>query len=182
MSSRNLIGLKAAILLVVIGGSAPIWAVNKCTIDGQVVFQDAACPGKGGVIKVRPASGSAPPPAVEATTEGDQPVKKPLTEAQRIESKVKTSQDSRRKADLERRIIPGTEGDLQRNRAQCDREYQALQAKKSNANNNLAGATWENSISSEMSALATRCDTRNRDLRADLEKLQAECRQLGGCK
>lgn len=35
------------------------WAVNKCTIDGQVVFQDTACPGKGEAIKVSPASGHA---------------------------------------------------------------------------------------------------------------------------
>jgi len=35
----------------------PAWAINKCTIDGQVVFQDAACPGKGESLNVRPASG-----------------------------------------------------------------------------------------------------------------------------
>lgn len=35
-------------------------AVNKCTMpDGSVVFQDAACQGKGEVIKVSPASGQA---------------------------------------------------------------------------------------------------------------------------
>lgn len=53
----------------------PAWAINKCTgADGKVVFQDAACPGKGEKIDVRPASGagraaptSAPmPPAAPA--------------------------------------------------------------------------------------------------------------------
>ena len=39
--------------------TAPVWAVNKCTIDGQIVFQDTACPGKGETIKVSPASGHA---------------------------------------------------------------------------------------------------------------------------
>lgn len=180
MISRSLIGLKAAILLVALAGSAPIWAVNKCIIDGQVVFQDAACAGKGEAIKVRPASGSAHPAAV--LPNGGEVPPKPLTEAQRIESKVKQSQDARRKADLETRIVPGTDAEIARHRAQCDREYQALQVKKTKANNNLAGATWENSISNEMSALATRCDTRNRDMRSDLEKLLTECRQLGGCK
>ena len=107
---------------------------------------------------------------------------KPMTEAQRIEGKVKASQDARRKAELEVRTVPGAEMAIERSRAQCDREYRALQDKKLAANNNLAGATWEGSISAEMTALATRCDTRNRDLRAEADKLLAECQQLGGCK
>jgi hypothetical protein len=41
--------------------ASPAWAVNKCTIDGKTVFQDAACPGKGEAITVRPASGHAQP-------------------------------------------------------------------------------------------------------------------------
>lgn len=53
---------------------------------------------------------------------------------------------------------------------------------QSKANNNLAGATWENPILSEMSALATRCDTKNRDLRDELERMRAECQKLVGCK
>lgn len=40
--------------------SSPAWAINKCIIDGQVVFQDAACPGKGETLVVKPASGRSP--------------------------------------------------------------------------------------------------------------------------
>jgi len=174
--------MKAALLALTCLAASPAWAINKCTIDGQVVFQDAACPGKGESIKVRPASGSAPAPSGDAATDADKPAKKPMTEAQRIEANIKNSQDTRRKVDLETRIVPGAEMEIDRQRSQCDREYRALQDKKRAANNNLAGATWEGSISSEMTALATRCDTRNRDLRADLERLKAECQQLGGCK
>lgn len=54
---------------VLIAGAALVcgqaWAVNKCTIDGQVVFQDTACPGKGEALKVSPASGHAAPAAVD---------------------------------------------------------------------------------------------------------------------
>lgn len=42
------------------------WAINKCIIDGQVVFQDTACPGKGETLVVRPASGHAQPLASDA--------------------------------------------------------------------------------------------------------------------
>lgn len=180
MISLSRAGFVLAIAVAAMAGTAPAWAVNKCVVDGQTVFQDASCPGKGEAITVKPASGSARPAVTEPS--GTDTAVKPMTEAQRIESKVKQSQDARRKADLETRIVPGTENEIERHRAQCDREYQALQAKKTKANNNLAGATWENSISSEMSALATRCDTRNRDLRDELERLRAECQKLGGCK
>lgn len=168
--------------LAVIAGTTHAWAVNKCTVDGQVVFQDTACTGKGETIKVRPASGPTPSQSAVATPAGGAPAVKPMTEAQRIEGKVKASQDARRKVELEVRAVPGAEMAIERSRAQCDREYRALQDKKLAANNNLAGATWEGSISAEMTALATRCDTRNRDLRAEADKLLAECQQLGGCK
>lgn len=51
----------ASALALAIGAFAcsPVWAINKCTIDGQVVFQDTACPGKGEALKVSPASGHA---------------------------------------------------------------------------------------------------------------------------
>lgn len=51
--------IKVAIVAAAIAGLAPAWAVNKCVIDGQTVFQDAACPGKGEAITVKPASGHA---------------------------------------------------------------------------------------------------------------------------
>lgn len=164
--------MKALALVAAALAVSPACAVNKCIgPDGRVAFQDAPCPGKGEAVKVRSASGAAPALAPQS-----------MTEAQRIEAKVKDSQDARRKAELEASFVPGAEAEIERNLAQCDREYRALQAKKGRANNNLAGATWEASISSEMTALATRCDTKNRDLRAEADRLRAECRQLGGCK
>ncbi|TAG44303.1 MAG: hypothetical protein EAZ30_17320 [Betaproteobacteria bacterium] len=67
-------------------------------------------------------------------------------------------------------------------RAACDQELKTLQARKGTASNNLAGATYEVSISSEMTAIATRCGTRNTEVRDDHAALVKECRALGGCK
>lgn len=173
-------GMTLALILSISAVTAPAWAINKCAIDGRVVFQDAPCPGKGEALTVRPASGAGS--SAEARSQTGQTPQKAMTEAQRIEASVKSSQDARRKAELESRIVPDAEGEIERHRSQCDREYHALQDRKRLANNNLAGATWEGSISSEMTALATRCDTRNRDLRAEADKLRAECQRLGGCK
>lgn len=162
-----------------------VWAVNKCAgPGGTVVFQDAPCAGKGETLTVKPASGAAPRPlpvdAAAASADGSSP-SKPLTEAQRIERQVAASQQDRRKQELEVRLVPDAEGAILRHRTACDRDMKALQAKKARANNNLAGATWEGSISGEMTALATTCDTRNRELREDAAALRAECQKLGGC-
>lgn len=162
--------------------SGPTWAINKCTgPDGKMVFQDAACAGKGEKINVRPASGDAvvrevlPPAAAGAAT-------KTLTETERIEAQISDSQRKRRRQDLESLLVPNAKGVIRTQRAECDAELKALQAKKSQANNNLAGATWEGSISSEMSAVATMCDAKNRDATESLKTLRDECQALGGCK
>lgn len=53
-------------------------------------------------------------------------------------------------------------------------ELAALRAKKAQANNNLAGAVWENSISEEMSAVVARYDVRIRGLREEIRRLEGE--------
>ncbi|MEJ7932296.1 hypothetical protein WG922_20150 [Ramlibacter sp. AN1015] len=58
----------------------------------------------------------------------------------------------------------------------------AIQQRKLSANNNLAGATWEVALSNEMSAIAARCDTKQRELKDRRENLVKECSALGACK
>lgn len=161
---------------------AHAWAVNKCIeTDGRMVFQDTVCTGKGEKINVRPASGAGDTshhiPSTQVTN-----IDKPKTEAQRIEVQILESQNKRRRQELEVRLVPDAQGAISFQRYQCDQQIKALQLKKSSANNNLAGATWEASISAEMGALATRCDTRNREVKDDLDTLRKECLALGGCK
>lgn len=60
--------IKAALIALTCLAVSPAWSVNKCTVDGQVVFQDAPCPGGG----VRVAD--------------DMAVKKAAQEQQRIEA------------------------------------------------------------------------------------------------
>lgn len=49
-----------AVTVVLAALCTPAWSINKCTgADGSVVFQDAACGGKGEKMNVRPASGDA---------------------------------------------------------------------------------------------------------------------------
>ena len=144
---------------------SPVWAVNKCqTPDGKTVFQDLPCAnGQGGKIDVRPASGqsaipapttpSAPPPAQTEGVFGEK--------WQRLQY-------------LKNRGVPDARTDLQTTLATCDAQQAELAKRKTYANNNLAGATWEQSISSEMQAKATLCDAKIRDARSLLERHEKE--------
>lgn len=171
--------------VALLGVSDDAAAINKCLgSDGKTVFQDAPCTGAGETIIVKPARGASIPPSTATTpsASGATADASSMTEVQRIESKIAKSQKDRRKIDLEARFVPDSYQAIGIHRAQCEAELRSLQSKKRLASNNLAGATWEGSISSEMSAIATRCDTRNRELMADYERFRAECRELGGCR
>lgn len=65
--------IRLATCALALGFWAPVWAVNKCTdAHGKVSFQDAACPGKGEKIEVRPAMQGATliAPAAATANEG----------------------------------------------------------------------------------------------------------------
>jgi hypothetical protein len=178
MCSRLLLALS---WIVVAGAHTPASAINRCVLkDGKVVFQDRACEGAGEAIQVRPASGPAPTVAKPASSPAAPA--SAMTPAQRMEEDIAQSQRERRRTELEVRTVPSLLAQLAQLRSQCDSELRSLQIKKQSANNNLAGAQWETSISQEMSAISARCDTRNRELREDLDIQRRACQALGGCK
>lgn len=168
--------LLAAVAVLCLAPSAS-WAINKCIgLDGKTVFQDAPCaPGRGGQIEVKPASGHAPPPmtaAPTATSAASLPA--PQTEIERIRALSRKLNRENRLMTLENRAIPDARAAIDNQRIQCEREQAALRQRKMAAANNLAGATWEQSISEEMSAAARRCDTEIRFRMSQLESLQKE--------
>lgn len=167
---------RGLILSLALAVCAPSWAINKCTMpNGKISFQDAPCPGKGEEIEVKPASGRAPAPAPAASdsvaSAGAPPAKSGKKEGA-------FGDTWRRKTDLEQHLISSARNELNGHLQGCDRQQRELAAKKGHARNNLAGATWEQSISAEMQAAATTCDTKARDLRARLDSLERELREL----
>lgn len=169
-----------AAVLIAICVSCNAHAVNKCIgADGKAVYQDAPCAGRGGAIDIRPASGWAPP--AKPSADGIAP-SGAMTAAQRMEQKADDSKRERRRRELETRIVPNAQQAISRHQESCNRDMAGLRAKKGLASNNLAGAQWETAISGEMAAVAARCDTGNRELRAELDANRAECRAMGGCQ
>ena len=166
---KQVLVLAAAVLLT------PAWAVNKCTgADGKVVFQDAPCSGKGEEIQIKPASGSAARPAAAAA-----PQNAPAAQAAAGGKKEGAFGSSwQRKTYLEDRGLPDARAAIDNHQRKCSNEQAVIASKKALANNNLAGATYEQSISTEMQAAATMCDSKARELRAQLESLEREYRDL----
>lgn len=83
-----------------------------------------------------------------------------------------------RKTYLENRGIPDTYATINAEKQACERRIANLRAQQGSANNNLAGATYLQSLAAEMQATATLCDTRSRELHTQLESMKAELKAL----
>lgn len=141
-------------------------AVYKCVgPQGTVSFQDAPCPNSQKQATVRVGS-TAPPDAVAPAKPGaDQRMLAALTHDRR----VRELQES----------IAEIETVIDRRNGRMNDEIEALRNRKSYAKNNLAGATWEQSLSTEMQAVTAKYKTMNdtdferlKQLRATLSKEQ----------
>lgn len=172
----------SALIALACLAASPAWAINKCTIDGKTVFQDAACPGKGEQLTVKPASGASRTQGTPAQAAEGSATNKPQTEAQRLEANVAASQKQRRLRKLEQREVPGADYAIRSHLQACQEEQDRLERAKGAYVQNLYGKTDAAQKASEQAAAAARCDTRDRDLRATAASLRAECQQLGGCK
>lgn len=170
-SRRALLTLAA--LLVATSAHAQVY---KCKVDGKTVFADQPCATDAKPIDVRPASGhSAPalPPLVITTPGATQPInasRNPQAVVARMEH-ARALRDMDHRIDVEHSRIREEEGRM-------NAELAALRAKKAHANNNLAGAVWENSISEEMTAVVGRYDVRLRAIQGEIERLQGERKRL----
>lgn len=172
----------ATALAITLLFNVPAWAINKCTSqDGRTTFQDAPCQqGKGEKIEVRPASGYTAAPSAQGSAVT--PTAKRQTEAERIEANIAVSQRDRRIRTIDETLLPNARNNIEAKQSSCQREMSVVRDRKRAANNNLAGATWEQSLSSEMGAIATRCDTETRTLIGNLERLQIELSSLQASK
>ncbi|MET4578038.1 DUF4124 domain-containing protein [Ottowia thiooxydans] len=158
--------------------AAPAFSqVYKCpNANGRVVIQQAPCAG-GDKLDVRPASGQAPAMSSDVPAS----MGKPASEADRINARTDASQRERWKIELENRAVPDADMAIANGRRECQAQAKELESRGGSANNNLAGATYLQSVALQMQALATRCDTQERTLRDNYDRLLRECKQLSGC-
>ncbi|WP_312569119.1 DUF4124 domain-containing protein [Comamonas sp.] len=178
-----MLSFKLSLLVAAALAASPALAMYKCKdADGRTAFQERPCEAtgtQGKQINVRPASGAAPAPApTAASNTAAAPADGTLTEAERLRKLNERDRKQRRLKDLNDREISDAEGRIRNATNKCERRMGGAQYIKSYANNNLAGATWEQSLSTEMQAYATQCAAEQTRLNAALDRLLAEKARL----
>lgn len=176
--------LAIALTLSVAAMTQSALAINKCTgPDGKVVFQDRPCSGTGEKVEVRPAAGPAPtsPPAAGPGLSPPGTLGTPLTEAQRINKLAEQSASDRRRHQLTTLLIPGAKKQIDALRTDCQATIDRLTLEQGRYVQNLYGKTHAAQMASEKAAVAATCDTKNRELKDNLDALIKECETLA-CK
>ena len=180
------------ITLLTLMAATPAWAVYKCQdASGRTTFQEIPCTGanQGVKLDVHPASGNpATPqaataagavlPATGTGTEAPASASPSMTETDRLNQLSARLAKENRLSTLNNLAVGAAQGEIFRAEAQCQAEIEAVRNRKALADNSLAGATWEQSLSSEMQAIAARCDTEQRRLQANLDRLLSEKQEL----
>lgn len=146
----------------------------KCTEEGRTIFQERPCQGKGGAITVRPATGDAPPQS--ATTANAASGSSSSSAAKTAETATMLQRD-RQMRELGYQI-DDTEREISKLEAGMDAELATLRNKKSLARNNLAGATYEQSISTEMQSITEKYKTKISTVQMKLESLKKDRESL----
>lgn len=124
-------------LLAVASSCTLAATINKCVTAGKTVIQDTPCANNALPVKSYSQSATSAPAGADLARQRDF-----LAQGKR----------DREIRDLQYRIEQ-TEASIHNSRAAMSAAISSLQQKKTAANNNLAGAVWEQSISQEMSAV-----------------------------
>lgn len=149
--------------------------VYKCVEDGKTVFQGVPCPGSGTKVAVKPANAATSPATDSPAPEGSAP--RSQTELSKLKQNVETMENERRQRE-NAYSIKTLENDIYNYELAMDSELTALQRKKNFAANNLAGATWEQSISTEMQAVSEKYRTRIQIAQDKITQLEREIEDL----
>lgn len=164
-----------ALVVAALIATAAHGQVYKCQVDGRTVFSDRPCSSDARKVDIRPASGHTPAGVPGGT--GTDPVAAPINSSTNPRALLDRIERDRRIRALEHEI------DARRSRigdeqVAMDRDLAALRQQKARANNNLAGATWEKSISEEMGVVVARYDVRIRTLRDEIDRLEKDLSDL----
>lgn len=162
-----------ALLWGMLAGSAQA-QVYKCVgPNGTTVFADAPCAAGAKPIDVRPAAGQyVVPSPVNAPATGDASTPAAAPSLQQRADTAARRRGLQNQIDFQERKI-GAKTD------EMNAKLDELRQRKRYANNNLAGATWEQSISQEMNAVSASYDSELRGLRDELSRLRTERDRLG---
>lgn len=155
----------------------------KCKTPGGMVYQDRPCAGVRYAAEPQVATSAARPTTAEPITPAAvaspaAPTAAPVqTDMERSKAYLASRAKERRVNDLKEQITH-TENSIVASQQLRDAELANLHAQKALATNNLAGATWEQSLALESQAITSRY-TADIDLkREQLRRLRDELAQV----
>jgi hypothetical protein len=162
--------LVAALVVLV---SQPSWALYKCVgAGGATSFQETPCERAQAQTAIKPLveapKPAAAPPSAPAAPTGRPSLDQQLKEAEADRLKTQAGYTLRDKATQ-----------LDRHQRACDAQQREILANTARARNNLAGATFAQSIATEANAAAVRCETRARELQAEVDEARRQCAARG---
>ncbi|SNY41069.1 protein of unknown function [Arsukibacterium tuosuense] len=140
--------------------------VFKCEVDGVVTYSQIPCSHDAELTEY-------------TTDEVDSPAKqqKPAAQTESPSETLVRVRDALTKRDMQLQITR-LKGDKARLQSRRDIEITKLRQSKLQANNNLAGAVWENSLSKEMAAITAKYDSDIRSVDSELDRLSKQLRRL----
>lgn len=163
--------MKKLILSMCFLVAAPSYAeFYKCTADGKTTYSDKPCVGKGGKIELKVA------PANSGPTLTPEEASVALSEKERVQAneKLRKDSDNRMKTRTLTEDIERAENQLRLLASNMEKELAVLKDKKRSAKNNLAGATYEQSISTEMTAVTNSYSNKIEVKKVEIERLRRE--------
>lgn len=146
-----------AVALIIMAAPAQA-GVYKCEVDGRTVFSQTSCAEDAQKIEIR-------------ATQRDE------GNAARLQTEVKQAR-AELATDSQRRQLVREIARAKKERERLEAKRALLKTKQASANNNLAGATWEQSIVQEMDMVSREYGDRIRSVDDRIEAAQAQLSEL----
>lgn len=151
--------IKTGTLLITLALISPVEsAVYKCIINDKPVFSQLPCAPDAESITIK-----TPKKSIAVPYQGSAKQKmQHRLDAHEMKSAAKTTATKIKKADQR----------IAKYEREMNNKLNALKRKKGRANNNLAGAQWESSISEEMTAVTNKYTQLIKNAREDKQRLE----------
>ncbi|RIX79105.1 DUF4124 domain-containing protein [Acidovorax cavernicola] len=156
----------------------PSWALYKCVgAGGATSFQETPCERAQAQTAIKPLV-EAPKPAVAPSGPSGEPSSAVTAGRPTLDQQVKDAEADRLRREAGYTLRDKT-AQLERHRQACDSQQREILANTARARNNLAGATYAQSIATEANAAALRCETRGREIQSEVEEARRQCTARG---
>lgn len=154
---RGIITVTLAALLT----AGPAAAIYKCQVNGETVFSQTPCAADAEEVHLK----------VHRPSEDEAKAAEERATWLKEENAALRAERKSRAAAIE---ITKLEREIEVYQDQMDKELAALREQKASANNNLAGAAWEQSIATEMQAVVEKYNTKIEIARGKIAVLRGQ--------